>query len=49
MKCQQNLVKEYFLKPHDKGNCCLVIMDEAHKISDTVLECIRLLNNLEQG
>jgi general secretion pathway protein A len=24
-------------------------MDEVHKISDDVLECIRLLNNLEQG
>ena len=24
-------------------------MDEVHKISDAVLNCIRLLNNLEQG
>ena len=42
-------IKEYLLKLHNEGNRCLVIMDEVHKISDDVLECIRLLNNLEQG
>ncbi|WP_245598767.1 ExeA family protein [Methylomicrobium lacus] len=42
-------IKEYVLKLHNEGNRCLVIMEEAHKISDDVLECVRLLNNLEQG
>jgi len=42
-------IKEHLLKLHDAGNSCLLIMDEVHKISDDVLECIRLLNNLEQG
>jgi len=42
-------IKEYLLKLHNEGNRCLLIIDEAHKISDDVLECVRLLNNLEQG
>jgi general secretion pathway protein A len=42
-------IKEYLQKLHNEGNHCLLIMDEVHKISDDVLECIRLLNNLEQG
>ena len=42
-------IKEYLLKLHDEGNRCLLIIDEAHKISDDVLESVRLLNNLEQG
>jgi len=42
-------IKENLLKLHNEGNRCLLIMDEAHKISDDVLECVRLLNNLEQG
>jgi len=42
-------IKAYLLKLHDEGNRCLVIIDEVHKISDDVLECVRLLNNLEQG
>jgi type II secretory pathway predicted ATPase ExeA len=42
-------IKEYLLKLHDEGNRCLVIVDEMRKLSDDVLECIRLLNNLEQG
>jgi general secretion pathway protein A len=42
-------LKEYLLKLHNAGNSCLLIMDEVHKISDDVLECIRLLNNLELG
>ena len=42
-------IKECLLKIHNEGNRCLLIMDEVHKISDDALECIRLLNNLEQG
>ncbi|MEC4746951.1 AAA family ATPase [Methylomicrobium sp. Wu6] len=42
-------IKEQLLKFHNEGNRCLLMMDEAHKISDDVLECVRLLNNLEQG
>lgn len=42
-------IKNYLLKLHDEGNRCLLIIDEVHKISDDVLECVRLLNNLEQG
>ena len=42
-------IKEYLLKLHAEGNRCLLIIDEAQKISDDALECVRLLNNLEQG
>lgn len=42
-------IKEYLQKLHNEGNRCLIIIDEVHKISDDVLECVRLLNNLEQG
>ncbi|MGZ4999282.1 MAG: ExeA family protein [Methylomonas sp.] len=42
-------IKEYLLKLNNEGNRCLLIIDEVHKISDDVLECVRLLNNLEQG
>ena len=42
-------IREYLFKLHNEGNRCLLIMDEVHKISDDVLECVRLLNNLEQG
>jgi len=42
-------IKEHLLKLHNEGKSCLLIMDEVHKISDDVLECVRLLNNLEQG
>jgi type II secretory pathway predicted ATPase ExeA len=42
-------IKEYLLKLRNEGNRCLLIIDEVHKISDDVLECLRLLNNLEQG
>jgi type II secretory pathway predicted ATPase ExeA len=42
-------IKEHLLKLHNGGKSCLLIMDEVHKISDDVLECVRLLNNLEQG
>ncbi len=42
-------IKNYLLKLHDEGNRCLLIIDEVHKISDEVLECVRILNNLEQG
>jgi general secretion pathway protein A len=42
-------IKEHLLKLHNEGNSCLLIIDEVHKVSNDVLECIRLLNNLEQG
>lgn len=42
-------IKEYLLKLRNEGNRCLLIIDEVHKISDDALECVRLLNNLEQG
>ena len=42
-------IKEHLLKLHDEGNSCLLMIDEVHKISDDVLESVRLLNNLEQG
>jgi type II secretory pathway predicted ATPase ExeA len=42
-------IREYLLKLHNEGNRCLLIIDEVHKIADDVLECVRLLNNLEQG
>ena len=42
-------IREHLLKLHDEGNRCLLIIDEVHKISDDVLECVRILNNLEKG
>jgi len=42
-------IKDYLLKLHAEGHRCLLIIDEVQKISDDTLECIRLLNNLEQG
>ncbi len=42
-------LKDSLLRLRSEGGSCLLIMDEAHKISDGVLECVRLLNNLEQG
>jgi type II secretory pathway predicted ATPase ExeA len=42
-------IREYLLKLHDEGARCLLIIDEVHKITDDVLECVRILNNLEQG
>ena len=42
-------IKDYLLKLHAEGNRCLLIIDEVQKISDDALECVRLLNNLEQG
>ncbi len=42
-------IKEHLLKLNNEGIRCLLIIDEVHKISDDVLECVRLLNNLEQG
>jgi type II secretory pathway predicted ATPase ExeA len=42
-------IKEHLLTLRGEGGRCLLIIDEVHKISDEVLECVRLLNNLEQG
>ena len=42
-------IRGHLLKLHNEGSHCLLIMDEVHKISDDVLECVRLLNNLELG
>jgi type II secretory pathway predicted ATPase ExeA len=42
-------IKAHLQKLRSEGNHCLLIIDEVHKISDDVLECVRLLNNLEQG
>jgi type II secretory pathway predicted ATPase ExeA len=42
-------IKACLLKLRNEGNRCLLIIDEVHKIADDVLECVRLLNNLEQG
>jgi type II secretory pathway predicted ATPase ExeA len=42
-------IKDYLINLNNTGNRCLLIIDEVHKISDDVLECVRLLNNLEEG
>jgi type II secretory pathway predicted ATPase ExeA len=42
-------IKEYLQRLQQDGNRCLLIIDEVQKVSDDVLECVRLLNNLEQG
>jgi type II secretory pathway predicted ATPase ExeA len=42
-------IKACLLELRNEGNRCLLIIDEVHKITDDVLECVRLLNNLEQG
>lgn len=42
-------IREALMKLNAKGNKCLVIIDEAHLISDDTINGIRLLNNLEEG
>lgn len=42
-------VRNALLKLNSEGKKCLVIMDEAHLMSDDVINGIRLLNNLEEG
>lgn len=42
-------LRDRLMEINGKGNRCLLVVDEAHKITDEGLETIRLLNNLEEG
>ncbi len=42
-------IRNALLKLNSEGKKCLVIMDEAHLMSEDVINGIRLLNNLEEG
>lgn len=42
-------IREALLKINSEGRKCLVIIDEAHLMSDDTINGIRLLNNLEEG
>ncbi|MGR9087546.1 MAG: AAA family ATPase, partial [Gammaproteobacteria bacterium] len=42
-------IKAHLLTLHDEGYRCLVVMENAHDMNDDVLECVRLLNNLEKS
>lgn len=42
-------IRERLLELYKEKRRCLAIVDEVHKITDDVLEAIRLLNNLEHG
>lgn len=42
-------IREALLKINSEGGKCLVIIDEAHLMSDDVINGIRILNNLEDG
>jgi MSHA biogenesis protein MshM len=42
-------IRDALLKINSEGRKCLIIIDEAHLISDNTLDGIRLLNNLEEG
>ncbi len=42
-------IRDALLKINSEGNKCLVIIDEAHLMSDDTINGIRLLNNLEEG
>jgi type II secretory pathway predicted ATPase ExeA len=42
-------IRDRLFELYKEGRQCLVIVDEVHKISDDVLEAVRLLNNLEYG
>jgi len=42
-------IKERLQRLNHEDHRCLLIIDESQKISDEMLEYIRLLNNLEQG
>lgn len=42
-------IREHLLKNRKSEKTCLMIIDEAHLLSDNVMAGIRLLNNLEEG
>jgi general secretion pathway protein A len=42
-------IKEHLLKFHGEGKRCLIIIDEAHQLTNEVIGGVRLLNNLEEG
>jgi len=42
-----NLFQHFLVKAHTEQRLCILVVDEAHKLSDEVLEEIRLLGNLE--
>jgi general secretion pathway protein A len=42
-------IRDALLKINSEGRRCLVIIDEAHLMSDDTINGIRLLNNLEEG
>jgi MSHA biogenesis protein MshM len=42
-------IRNALLRMNAEGRRCLVIIDEAHLMSDDVINGIRLLNNLEEG
>ncbi|MDI1230827.1 MAG: AAA family ATPase [Methylobacter sp.] len=42
-------IRNALLKLNSEGKKCMVIMDEAHLMTDDVINGIRLLNNLEEG
>jgi general secretion pathway protein A len=42
-------IRDALLKINSEGSKCLVIIDEAHLMSDDTINGIRLLNNLEEG
>lgn len=42
-------IRDVLMKINSEGSKCLVIIDEAHRMSDDTINGIRLLNNLEEG
>lgn len=42
-------IREFLLKSNREGKRFLIIIDEAHQLSDEVIGGVRLLNNLEEG
>ncbi len=45
----QKLLHQFFLKQYESGRTCVIVVDEAHNLSNDSLESLRMLTNFESG
>lgn len=45
----QKRLQRFFLEQYDRGKTSLIVVDEAHNLSDESLESLRMLSNLENA
>jgi type II secretory pathway predicted ATPase ExeA len=45
----QNQLHRFFLERYEAGRTCVIVVDEAHNLSDESLESLRMLTNFESG